>query len=323
MLWPEFNSEVQRMTSPHQRNLYGRSETLGAAPRRSIVGALILLASALSSSAYGADYGLPFPDNVLRGSERPIIEPPSYPRWEGFYFGGQAGRTFMTANFGNATSSLVSYILANTELQGIVSTWTTLPELSTGGTSYGGFIGYNLQWGDVITGFELNANHMALNAAAQDTIGPLVVPGATQTNGYTVQYDVGVVSSASVAIHNIVTARARAGWTFNRLLPYAFAGLAVGQADIARSADVFGTKTLTPPSSIGGPPVTGALYLPRSPQSESKSLLAYGFTAGLGVDVGVLPNMFLRAEWEFVQFPNISDFRVSANSVHVGVGLKF
>ena len=36
-----------------------------------------------------------------------------------------------------------------------------------------------------------------------------------------------------------------------------------------------------------------------------------------------MQNVFARAEWEFIEFPNISDLRVSTNSVRVAVGLKF
>jgi hypothetical protein len=39
--------------------------------------------------------------------------------------------------------------------------------------------------------------------------------------------------------------------------------------------------------------------------------------------MGILPNMFLRAEWEFVQFPDVSNFRMTANWVLVGLGQKF
>ena len=52
-------------------------------------------------------------------------------------------------------------------------------------------------------------------------------------------------------------------------------------------------------------------------------MIVYGFTAGLGVDVAVMQNLFVRAEWEFIEFPNVSDFRVQANSARVAVGLKF
>ena len=71
-------------------------------------------------------------------------------------------------------------------------------------------------------------------------------------------------------------------------------------------------------------PTTGALILPRNPQSQTTNgQIAFGFTGGLGVEIGLLPNLFLRAEWELVQFPNISDIRVMMNTARVGVGLKF
>jgi opacity protein-like surface antigen len=64
--------------------------------------------------------------------------------------------------------------------------------------------------------------------------------------------------------------------------------------------------------------------LPRDPQSQSQSgVVAFDFTAGLGVEMALMQNLFVRAEWEFIEFPNISDIRVSANSARLGVGLKF
>ena len=43
---------------------------------------------------------------------------------------------------------------------------------------------------------------------------------------------------------------------------------------------------------------------------------------GLGVDVSILPNMFLRAEWEYVQFAPIHDIQVNINSARVGLGCE-
>ena len=280
--------------------------------------ALILMAPA---GAVAADM-----PEFLRGSYSP-----SSTRWDGLYVGGQAGKTFGSADFGNAAGPMVSYILANTELQSIVSDWTTLRKGSTGGQSYGGFIGYNYQWDDVVLGAELNYNRMSLGTGAQDTVGPILVPGAPQPDGSTVQYSVTERSSASVAIHDIATVRARAGWAFDRFLPYGFVGIAVGRADTSRFANVDVTKAITPPPTVVGgvsiPNPQGPflpVILPRNPQSQSQGgVIAYGFTAGLGVEVGVVQNLFVRAEWEFVEFPNISDFRVSANSARVAVGLKF
>jgi outer membrane immunogenic protein len=255
----------------------------------------------------------------LRGSYTP-----TYTRWEGFYFGAQGGETFGSANFGNATQSMVSYMLANTELQSIVSSWTTLPKGSSSGASFGGFIGYNWQWDDVVLGAELNYNHMSIGIGSKDSVGPILVPGANLPDGSTVLYNVTLTSSASVSIHDIVTARARAGWTFDRFMPYGFAGLAVGRADTSAMATLAGsTKTVTSPAA---PPVitTGPLILPRDPQTNNlEGVIVYGYTAGLGIDALVMQNLFVRAEWEFVEFPNVSNFRVSANSARAAVGLKF
>jgi opacity protein-like surface antigen len=304
--------------APHGR--HRDSSRRGRGPRAGLAAlALILLAPA---GAVAAD----MPD-FLRGSYTP-----TYTRWEGFYVGGQAGQTWGTADFSNSSTSMISYILAETELAPIVSNWKTLPKGSTGAASFGGFIGYNYQWNDVVMGGELNYDHMSLGTGQQGSIGPILVPGANLPDGTTVLYSVQVASTASVAIHDIMTARLRGGWVVDNFMPYGFIGLAVGRADVSRSTTLAGsTVTTTPPpttdafgNTIPGVPVTGPLLLPRDPQSQVQTgVFAYGFSAGLGVEVALMQNLFARAEWEFVEFPNISDIRVSANSARVGVGLKF
>lgn len=303
-----------------QQKWFGRSETPGVALRCAMLAAGTAAILLLAPSAYGADYHVPLPD-VLRGTESPSVGPPAYPSWDGFYFGAQAGGAFSNVDFTNGNSSQISDILADTELQSTVSNWTTMPQVKTNSGSYGGFLGYNFQWGDVITGVELNYNHMALNAGARTLLGPILVGGATQPDGSTVQYSVRVTSTGSVSIHDVMTTRARFGWTFDRLLPYGFVGVAVGRADSTQTTDLAGTTiTVTPSSGIG---VTSGLNLPRSPESNSKSQIAYGFTGGLGVEVGVLPNLFLRGEWEFVEFPNVGNNLVQINTVRAAVGMKF
>jgi len=276
--------------------------------------ALIVLAPA---GALAADM-----PEMLRGSYAP-----TYTRWEGFYFGVQGGETFGSADFSNSTQSMISYILADTELQSIISNWQTLPKGSTSGQSYGGFVGYNYQWNDVVLGAELNYNHMSINTGQQGSLGPILVPGASLPDGSTVLYSATLNSAASVAINDIVTARARAGWTFDRFMPYGFAGLAVGQTDVSRFVDVTVYKSTTPPPVDGIASPQGpflSVPFPRNPQSQSQvGVIAYGFTAGLGIEVALLQNVFARAEWEFIQFPNINDFRVEMNSMRAAVGLKF
>src|SRR5471032_2629209 len=131
--------------------LFGRATALRPAA------AIALLVVLFSSAAYGADYSTPrpLPDYSLRGTQTPVLREPVYPRWDGLYFGVQAGVSAGSADMSGATGSMISYILANTELQGIVSNWTTLAPRSNNTLGYGGFIGYNIQWGEAITGFEL------------------------------------------------------------------------------------------------------------------------------------------------------------------------
>jgi outer membrane immunogenic protein len=289
--------------------------TVGRASSLRIAIALCSLVVAASADrARAADW-------PLRGSLTP-----TYTHWDGYYAGAQGGQSFASADFSNGSSSQINFILANTELQPIVSSWTTLPKGTTGGQSFGGFFGYNVQWENVIMGGELNYNHFSLKNGSENSVGPILVPGANLPDGSTVLYTVTVTSAASLSITDVLTARGRAGWAYDRFLPYAFVGLAVGRFDVTRSVSVTGLKTTQGPP-VGGvtpPPSIGTLILPRNPQVEgTEGQIAYGYTAGLGVDISLLPNMFLRAEWEYVQFPNVSDFRVAMNSARLGLGVKF
>jgi opacity protein-like surface antigen len=302
-------------------------------------GALVFTAGAQAADA--AWRPAPTDYSVLRGSTydgEPTASPPRFlpewpvnRRWSGFYVGGQIGRSWTGADFSNATKSQVSYILANTELQSEVSGWQTLPRSSAGDMNYGGFVGYNFQWTDAITGIELNYQHLGKKLHVQDSIGPILVAGADPGDGSSVQYSVAITSQAAVTIRDIMTARARFAWAAGRWLPYAFVGAAVGNLETASTTILNVTKAITPPpvpDALGnlvpqpqGPfnPVT----LPRNPQSETRNWFAYGYTAGLGLDVAITSNLFLRAEWEYVQFMTVGNIRVNTSSVHTGIGIRF
>jgi outer membrane immunogenic protein len=58
--------------------------------------------------------------------------------------------------------------------------------------------------------------------------------------------------------------------------------------------------------------------------SNSKNnAIVGGFVAGLGMDVALLPNVFLRGEWEFVAFAPVSGIRNNLNTARVGIAVKF
>ena len=235
---------------------------------------------------------------------------PSY--WNGFYFGGDYGHTSMKADFNNAVSGEIAYILRNTTVEDefAPSNWTALPNKSVTGSSYGAFFGYNWQNDGLVLGFGLTYNHLSgTKAAASDAIARIV----TTSDGY--KHDLSIYGSSSVHLKDYATIRARAGYPIGRFLPYAFVGAAVGRFSYSSSATVI--DDITPPSDpeyIVGP-IT---------ETDGKGT-AYeiGFASGLGVDVQLVPNVFLRGEWEYVAFAPLDHIKTYMNSFKGGVGVRF
>ncbi len=117
---------------------------------RRVFGALVGLV--LAPSAFAGDF------DVLRGSQS--VGPATFARWSGFYAGGQISYSDASADFSNATGPLVSYALRETTLESdfTPSSWPVLGNTARQQLTYGGFIGYNTQWQDLIVGLEANYN---------------------------------------------------------------------------------------------------------------------------------------------------------------------
>jgi opacity protein-like surface antigen len=106
------------------------------------------------------------------------------------------------------------------------------------------------------------------------------------------QPGLGSLGTTSASITDFGTFRGRGGWVFDNVMPYGFVGFAIGNAD---------TTTLTGPSSAIG----------------------YGWALGAGVDWAVLPNIVLRAEYEYLRLDNMRDIRTTLNTVRTGVAVRF
>jgi outer membrane immunogenic protein len=141
-----------------------------------------------------------------------------------------------------------------------------------------------------------------------------------------------VSGTASARITDFATFRARGAWAAGPFLPYAFLGVAVGRLDWSRTASVNGTATDHPSPAPTFDPGTGACTancpLPTLAISENRSdsrngVFAYGGAAGLGIDVALLPNLFVRGEWEIIQFAPVAHMHILVNTVRTAVGLKF
>jgi opacity protein-like surface antigen len=261
---------------------------------------------ALATTSFAAD--MP----VLRGSQPFLPQYQTYYPWAGFYIGGNASWSSANIDLSHGNSDLVGYMLSDSTLgrEAGVSSWTTLPSRNgTTAAGWGAFIGYNFQWDDAVVSVEGTYTRVGLQAGATDSKGRIVGP---LTDGYT--YDVTIDNSASMALKDVATARLRGGWAASWWMPYAFAGIAVGRADVVRYAAVQGTYT-------NGGPVTP--FGPYRRDASNADAFGVGFAFGAGVDLALTPNLFARLEYEYVGFTKFKDVRVELNTVRGGLGAKF
>jgi outer membrane immunogenic protein len=199
-------------------------------------------------------------DTALRGSFTAVE--PAFVRWDGLYLGGHVGYANMSVDF-SGSNSLVE-----------------LPKNETNSAMFGGFIGYNIQWDELVVGFDGEYSRPSSLATLAQASGG----GSTAWSSWK------LVDYAAV--------RARAGYAFGQFLPYAFLGGGVGR--INHSTIVNNTVTASRDNAY-----TGA------------------FVAGLGVDVALLPNVFVRGEWEYAAFSVVSGTRSSLNTAKAGLAVRF
>jgi outer membrane immunogenic protein len=269
----------------------------------------LLLAAMMFGAVSGAQ-AADMPD-FLRGGFTDGLNP-SRVNWQGFYIGGQAGTGTSDMNFTGATQSVAAHLLSGTAIDafGGVSSWPLGGKISVHGNGYGGFAGYNSQWDDVVIGLELSYMHGKFGGTQTDSMSRFFSAGGGYTDSVTNQ------SIATMAISDMATLRARAGYAVGAFLPYMFGGVAMGQADIVRTAHVFGNQ-LNPNVA---PPFDNVPF-DLSATDGKYSHFIYGYSGGLGVDIQLISCLFLRAEWEYVRFTSSIDTNV--NTVRVGLGYKF
>ncbi|MGL3106745.1 outer membrane protein [Bradyrhizobium sp. BR 1432] len=261
------------------------------------------------SAAHAAD----MPDlPILRGSFTDGLST-STVNWQGSYIGAQAGYGSSDENFNGSTSNMMAALLADTLIESSmgVSQWNLgLGKASQRTTGYGAFVGYNAQWDDVVMGLEVSWLHGKFGGMSSASERRVSATALADGNFH----DVTATSTSSISISDIGTFRGRAAYSWGCFLPYMFAGLALGNADIVRTANVQDRVSAT---QLG-------TYTPLAPLSSTDAQhnhLIYGYTAGLGVDVNLVGGLFMRAEYEYIRFTSQVD--TSINTVRAGLGYKF
>jgi opacity protein-like surface antigen len=265
--------------------------------------AAALLAALPQGRAAAADW----PDLPLRGT----ISSPGPVRWDGFHLGGQMGLANMGTDFGSSTSQQVAYILRNSTLESEAqpSAWAALPHSSTNTRSYGGFLGYSTQQEQLIIGFDAAYNRVSsAQIGASDSMTRVV------TTTDSVQHTVMLSAQSSTKLIDYATARFRFGYAMAQFLPYVFIGGSVGRFDYSNSSTVRDSQLAGGVTTVFGP-VT---------MSDAKAnAIVGGFTTGVGIDVALMPNLFLRGEFEYVGFAPIGGIRSSINTGRVAIGMRF
>ncbi len=289
----------------------------GAAVRWVICAAVML---ALAPSASAADLDL----DTLRGAES--VGPATFPRWSGFYFGGHAGYSDGSADFSKATAPLVAFSLRELVLEEVQepSGWTVLGKGDNHTSGFGGFVGYNTQWQDLILGLEANYTHSPFTVVATSSPIDRVVQAGSDL------YSVNLSGTGSMQVTDYGSLRLRAGWVFDRFLSYGFVGLALGWGNYSVASLVYGQQSAPNPPAIPNPlipcdpaDVTTCVDYSYSNSTAKSGVLLYGFSVGGGVDVSLTSNIFLRGEYEYVQFAPVAGITAAVSTARIGAGLKF
>ncbi|MGC1359372.1 MAG: hypothetical protein WA851_26960 [Xanthobacteraceae bacterium] len=280
---------------------------------RRVFYALILFG--LATPAMAAD---PAEFDFLRGSD--TVGPGTYSRWSGFYFGGEVGYGWANTDFSGSTASIISYVLRETDLETNVapSQWPILGRATTGAPNFGGFIGYNTQFEDLVFGVEANLQRAAFKLVSPNN--PISRTTAADSSGNA--YSVTLTGAGEVDTMEFLTFKARAGYVVGNFMPYGFAGFATGLTNTSVSATVSGTEYTS--GTIGKCTVAAACvpFLFTGSAVHNNDVL-YGFAVGGGVDVALTPNVFARAELELDEFYLPSNLMLVATTARVGAAYRF
>lgn len=270
------------------------------------LGSLTIAAFVGTATAEAADY--------LRGTYAPdpVTQSESID-WAGVYVGGYVGYTGAQVDPSRLRSRLAQEALPNSTFTSLLQSTINLRKIDKDRASFGGFAGVNYLWDDVVLGLEVDYTRSALNGST--TAGPY---GLSQTAG-TEENGVSSTTTARARVHEWGTIRGRVGYAAGWFMPYITAGLALGNID--GRATVSGTWERI---DVSTPPARPVIASGNFNATIGRRGIAYGGAVGAGVDMALFSNVFLRAEWQYIQFGS-SGLRpeVSLHTARVGGGVKF
>lgn len=278
---------------------------LGRKPLQHL-GSLTIAALAGAVPAHATDY--------LRGAYAPeAVSKSETVDWAGVYIGGYTGYSNAQVDPSAFKGSLAQEALPNSAYTDLLDSTINLRKTNKTQVSFGGFAGINYLWDDVVLGLEVDYTRSSVNASTSS--GPY---GLYRTSG---GEEVGVTSSttARARVREWGTIRGRVGWAAGYFMPYITAGIAFGNID--GRASVSGSWERI---DVSSPPTRTVIATNTFVGTVGRRGISYGGTVGAGVDMALFSNVFLRAEWQYIQFASGGNRpEVAINTARVGGGVKF
>jgi outer membrane immunogenic protein len=230
--------------------------------------------------------------------------------WGGFYGGAHAGYSSVNNSPTGLTGASVppgSYPAAYGAL--MPNAVTSFPSLTKNGMSYGAFAGINYLWDDVVLGVEADYTHSSIKADSTRT-------ARNASGGAIPQYVVNNTQTAQARPTDWGTLRARAGYAMGMFMPFVTLGVAAGNVN----SRITNSGTWAEYNTTTGALVASGTYA----TSAGKNGLMYGAAFGAGMDMQFLPNTFMRAEWQAVQFTHkVGRPDLMIHTARVAGGVKF
>ena len=278
--------------------------------------AAVLITTLTFGSAQAADY--------LRG---PLPEPASRPAqnqsydWSGIYVGGQYAHGTTKFNNSDIATTAGRSAVPRSDLGDVLAGLNSLGTANGNKGGFGGYLGYNTMWDDVVLGLEGEYTRANLRANSQ---GPSLIGTAASLNTANGVYDYNVRTSGRVVLNDYFALKARVGWAIDRTL--LFANLGVARATMSRETTSTGTWELytTAPARAtvtGVQPANGAF---------KQSFAKWGFVGGLGAEYALTDNIILRGDWQYLgvgsSTNSASTFKngyLTVNTLRAGANVKF
>jgi outer membrane immunogenic protein len=269
--------------------------------------------------SFAADMG--GPPAVLRGA----IPADTSIDWSGFYVGGMGTYTTMSLNR-NRGQGQVDPLLSRLVRGTIVETGVIAMPLveqgryQTNAMGFGAFAGYNWTADGAVFGVEVDYSRTTLKNEINGARSGMVTGGTPQTT-----YEWNASTYKRSKLTEFGTIRARLGYAYGNLMPFLTGGMAIGRSSEANYAAINGVQW---PTSEGGacsaaPSCAPTFYNPPSLSESNRAKVQLGYTLGIGFDYAFTNNIFVRAEYQHVRFPEIASTSAQINQARVGAGVKF